>query len=421
MVATDLSSIFLALSKNIKKSIHDTAGGTVRTFKSPRDILKARQSVGNNAYQLVNIPLVYHILPNQNDGTIGAGGKPSLADAQAVYATKRTNDLFKIYDRGTKQTVQFASFVQNNTIIHDNFVSNKDCGTLSEIELGSIVQKAADWESKFHVVVCESDQFSGVASLPISFAADNPLHNMVRVDYRAFACFDQSTGTYLCNSTSVNPATGKPKSHTRWWRTDSATIAHEIGHLFGLLHTFTGDSCFNIRGDGIPDTPHELLSSDSIDNCPGLLPYNKDRDLFQFFNRRTPNTGDAQTCGLTGRVCSSSTCAACCDPKNCNPRFINGTDVTEDDVSIPSCCSDPKPSDSCPLRRGIDPKNNIMSYVPDFCMGEFTAGQLSRMMAQGRRWKTIIYCNYANILDPGTCTDDIKCATTATNPRCKAR
>lgn len=51
------------------------------------------------------------------------------------------------------------------------------------------------------------------------------------------------------------------------------TAVHEIGHWFGLLHTFQGESCsFGNSGDFIDDTPPEAASTSGCplgkDSCP---------------------------------------------------------------------------------------------------------------------------------------------------------
>ncbi|KAL8906121.1 MAG: hypothetical protein Q9207_002210 [Kuettlingeria erythrocarpa] len=52
------------------------------------------------------------------------------------------------------------------------------------------------------------------------------------------------------------------------------TAVHEVGHWFGLLHTFEGMSCSSAnRGDYVDDTPQESTPTDGCpagkDSCPG--------------------------------------------------------------------------------------------------------------------------------------------------------
>jgi hypothetical protein len=126
-------------------------------------------------YQLVNVPIVYHVLPNQDGGGIL---QPSLTKKQEIYTTNVTNQLFNIYNKKTKQYVPFISFVTNDTIVHRSIRSGRDCGTLSVNRLTRIVKRANDWQFKMHVIVCEISSYSGRASFPHWYEVTNPLHNM---------------------------------------------------------------------------------------------------------------------------------------------------------------------------------------------------------------------------------------------------
>jgi Metallo-peptidase family M12 len=384
-------------------------------------------NTNRNEYQLVNISLVYHLLPQQgvgaevarqgNNETLRTG--PIMTDAQRDFATKATNRLYQIYDKKSKQSLQFASFVTYpTTIVHDDFITTKDCTELSPGDIESIVTVVPGWEYRMHVIVCELASISGRASFPTSYIATDPQHNVAVVDYRALACYDDQTGTYLCNNTITNTNI----SHTRWWRTRSTVVAHEFGHLFGLEHTFAAvDSC-TVK-NSIPDIPRQSSPNFLTFGCPGLLPYNKDRNLFRLLQRKNVNGGaNSATCGIRSNddVCGS-TCAACCESAggSCPTLLPDAQSVTEDMTSSPDCCTDNTPLDSCRFRRGIDPLNNIMSYVPDFCIYEFTVGQMARMMSRIRQYKPYIYCNYGNRLDTATC-QNVPCTSFATGVNCVA-
>jgi hypothetical protein len=147
----------------------------------------------------------------------------------------------------------------------------------------------------------------------------------------------------------------------------SSLINLFVSHLFGLSHTHAG-GC-STSGDGVSDTPAE---NDSIvDGCPGLLPYNKDRDLMNDSIKTNVNVGSLASCGGNAAdVCSmgeTTTCAACCSdasPMALDCEQSESISVSQDLVpTYPKCCVSTKPDDTCPSMQGVDPKNNMMAYV----------------------------------------------------------
>ena len=66
-------------------------------------------------YTLEQIPIVYHILANQDQG---APGSPTATHAQLEFMTQKTNELFNIYDKSSQTHLQWASFKYNSRIVH---------------------------------------------------------------------------------------------------------------------------------------------------------------------------------------------------------------------------------------------------------------------------------------------------------------
>ncbi len=214
-------------SFGIASSENDEGGDDVGTGSEiDMDIgdLWNRNLALNPAYSLVNMPVVYHVLTGQHipksNATLDAV-RPSATAKQLAFMTEKTNELYNIYDKVSKTSVRWASFVQDQTIYHSDYIFNKDCDSLSDYT--SIVTKASEWQFKLHVIICESTQWSGVASFPNSFAITDVRQNVVQVEYRAVACYNDKK-EFLCDQTN-----GKNVSHTRWWRTRSTVLAHELG------------------------------------------------------------------------------------------------------------------------------------------------------------------------------------------------
>ena len=72
-------------------------------------------------------------------------------------------------------------------------------------------------------------------------------------------------------------------------------------------------------------------------------------------------------------------------------NYIGLRSISQDEVNFPTCCAEIQPDDSCPSNSGIDPKNNVMAYIPDWCSYELTPGQMARMIAQIKQEKDYIY------------------------------
>jgi len=237
-----------------------------------------QQQQGSTVYTLRNVPLVFHILSNQQ---YAAGPAPSATRQQIDLLLERTNQLYTIYDKTTGNSTSFVNFTKNQVYRYNNTYITQDCDNICFTSTTSrLVQAVPNWQYKMHVIVCKSLQWSGVASFPNSYSVTNPRHNLLCLEYRAIPCRD-TQGNFICDSATTN--NGKNVSHTRWWRTRGNVLAHELGHLFGLYHTFENGCSTN--NDGVDDTPAEYDSgstttSSSNDGCPGLLPYVKQYILY---------------------------------------------------------------------------------------------------------------------------------------------
>lgn len=240
--------------------------------------VKTNKLIDQADYRLRRMPVVFHVLSKQDSGD--KTGAPHATNKQLNYMIEQTNKLFRIFDKQTKTSVQWATFSFHSVINHSTLqIENLDCADLDRNGYDyydKIVGLVDEYETKFHVIVCETSKFSGSASFPNYHAPSDNRHNAVLLDYRAIACWTDD-GEYLCKGNKNNDGSTMPASHTRWWRTRSTVLAHEIGHLFGLLHTFSG-GCHSTKGDLVDDTPAEKGRTTS--GCPGLLPYNRRRDLF---------------------------------------------------------------------------------------------------------------------------------------------
>ncbi|CAF9926746.1 MAG: hypothetical protein HETSPECPRED_006413 [Heterodermia speciosa] len=81
-----------------------------------------------------------------------------------------------------------------------------------------------------------------------------------------------ATSTYINDGCNVLAAT-MPNNGLDSYQ-QGKTAVHEVGHWFGLLHTFMGESCDpSDPGDFVDDTAQE---SASTDGCPPLEGYTKD-------------------------------------------------------------------------------------------------------------------------------------------------
>lgn len=175
------------------------------------------------SYQLMDVPIVYHVLSGQEPSR---PGKPTLTELQRNFTTDMTNSLFNIYDRhGSKNSSQFIKFVNNDTIYHSSLEFTGDCLQIHRTKrlMNRIVKSTPEHHFKMHVIICAFDEISGIATFPDRTSSKSPYHNAVLIDYQALACKDDD-GNHICEE----------GQKSRWWRSRSTVVAHELGHSFGL-------------------------------------------------------------------------------------------------------------------------------------------------------------------------------------------
>jgi len=304
-------------------------------------------------YTLVNIPVRFHLLRN------------------AVVTTTRVNQamLRHMVDALNEDYAGFATFVYNGTVVQTR---TNTCDNLSPADYDALINARGEVQTtyKLHAIICELAEYSGIASFPTDYSTSDTRHNAVRIDYRAVACRNRTTGAVL---NTCNP---------KWWRTRSMVISHEFGHIFGLFHTFT-DGCAT-GNDGISDTAAEA-APEFLKTCPGIV-------------------SSSVGCSCSG----SGGCMPGCN--SCGFKTSAGAFMLA--AACPArCCATAAPLDSCTGTgyTGTDPVLNFMSYSPDYCSikgnrlasdplgtssAGFTNAQFLKMAAQIKSYKRKIYCRY---------------------------
>lgn len=112
--------------------------------------LRNRNLQLNPVYTLVDIPMVTHVLTQQHNGD--TSGSPTATAAQVTFMNDMTNRLFNIYDKASQTSVQWASFVESETLYHDTLTLNKDCNDLTSTDYNNIITVCSVVEEKNFIV-----------------------------------------------------------------------------------------------------------------------------------------------------------------------------------------------------------------------------------------------------------------------------
>ena len=227
------------------------------------------------------IPLVvYHVI------TDGANG--NLTDGQLALQQERLNSAFA-------PRIRFESHVRRDYVDANVFGRGcRDFGLMYEFKIANAVQGAIN----IYTLACSGGVF-GYAYLPYGPAEHDPIHGAV-IDY------DTIDGAMCPGGCG------------------GGTAVHEVGHMFGLLHTFENSA--NVFG-GERDYGCDCTWGDLVDDTPP---------------EKFP-TGSAD-CFLTANSCRE--------------------DLFEHYFGTV----------------GNDPNDNFMGYAADACMTRFTPGQFDRML-----------------------------------------
>jgi hypothetical protein len=320
-------------------------------------------AVAATGYTLRNVPIRFHLLQN------------------SLVSLTRVNEAMMqhMVDAMNEDYTDFATFVYDGYVIHPRAAGSASCDNLGVADYDAIVNAPGEVNTtyKLHSIVCDLAEVSGIASFPDQYPITHPQHNAVRIDFRAVACKNRTTGAAL---NSCDP---------KWWRTRNVVITHEYGHIFGLYHTFQG-GCNS--ADQVADTPAETSPS-FLKECPGM----------------TNALVGASSCGCANGACTMPGCNTCA-AKDASNNFLLASSCP------PQCCASSSPLNTCRDQKGVanafDPLVNYMSYTPDYCTAKgnllkytgttvpphatagFTAGQKVRMRALIKQYKTRIYCTY---------------------------
>ncbi len=211
-----------------------------------------RDIAGVRSMDLYTIPVVIHIMHlGESEGT-----GSNISELQAVSAITALNDHFRALTVGNDSNIEFCLAAQdpdgnfttgiNRVDASSVCISGGACYEADGISLGEMdiaVKNLSRWPNHQYyniwVVADISSSAVGYASFPFNIT---PLLDGTVVKFDAF-------GT----EGSLDPNTAENK-----------TLTHELGHGFGLFHTFKGDG----NGTACPSNSDCLLDGDELCDTP---------------------------------------------------------------------------------------------------------------------------------------------------------
>ena len=312
-----------------------TAARLRRSRRRPRTLLETNAANAANELETdafaVTVPVIFHVI---HDGASGLVSESRLR-AQVDVLTSAFGGDTRTYEGAANPRAADVgvTFAFHGATFHD--VSSaapspaprawfRDAcapGTAGEREIRDAL--ASDPARFLNVYVCEPPDgaLGWVAAFPDEFPESDKTH-----------------GVFLLHATL--PGGDATPYHL------GDTAVHEVGHYFGLYHTFQG-GCHDLwdadAGDAVYDTPPHARANHGA--CEEML-------------------------GASGPV------------------------------GAPDTCSRPGESDATsPPYHGLDPVTNFMNYAVDSCMSEFTPGQAARVRETVEQFKPTLCAN----MPGGTC------------------
>lgn len=238
-------------------------------------ILQKRNSRTNEEEKIYTIPVVVHVIHNNESGIIGGTGNNNISEEQIFSQIQALNEDFRRLNADTSQTPeQFKEFAvdtkiefclanrtpdgqattgitrtYSNKLPFDPY-SNKDNNTLKSLIYWNSAEYLNIWVTEL------SDNILGYAQFP----SNSKLLGLANNEGGA------ETDGVVINHTSFGKRIGTAsKGNYSYGR----TATHEIGHWLGLLHIWGNtESCSS--SDYCNDTPEQ---GKSTSGCPEELPY----------------------------------------------------------------------------------------------------------------------------------------------------